>query len=670
VTFRLWGEKKQIPVFLAIGAALLLLALPTGSSEAGWLVTWNLKTLLWGLVVTAASWMQGTIFLRLFTDSFDNETSGFWFFLAGGAGFALLSLEAFLLGLAGYFTRSFLTLLVLMVLAACWIVMKMFKVPLFLPIKPPEISTLPALGLAGVALFFNFAFVLVPPVYFDAMSYHLELPSRYLLEHRVFHVTENLYSGYPQLVEILYGVGLALDGVGAAGIISFMGLLLLLGLVWSWCRNRYDDETAAWAVVMIAFTPPVMILAPFFHNDLYMAFFTLAAVFILADKVEGRKLRSGSFVLAGVMAGFAAGTKYTGLGFAIGVPVIVGLTVHLKRAIIAPVKGDVGEQIRGWGVFTGTALLTASPWYLKNLVFTGDPLFPLLSGLRGHVPGLSSLATDAFYKGNSLADIWQWTLVPYQAVFRFWELQLPMSIGLVPLVLLPTLVWLARDRFRTQRVDPLLFFWMIVSLTVWYLTFRAGRFALPMAVMLFVWFAAAFRGTVSESFRAGSALTVIVVFLLMINLASFLGFVTSYADMVTGAFGRITARNYLASTYAPFGALDYLNHLEPDGKVLFLGEMKGFYSNFQREVPTFDVPHRLVELVRKGNGSDRIADTLREKGFSHILFNPQEYARLSVKSPLLRLDKGQQKLMDTFLADSTRAVYSGGGLKVLEIADE
>jgi hypothetical protein len=191
-----------------------------------------------------------------------------------------------------------------------------------------------------------------------------------------------------------------------------------------------------------------------------------------------------------------------------------------------------------------------------------------------------------------------------------------------------------------------------------------------MAVMTFLWLAAAFRGTVRDAPRVGPALTGLVTFLVFMNLAAFLGFMSSYADTLSGAWGRIPPRVYLERTYAPFGAVQYLNRLELEGKVLFLGEMKGFYSMFPREVSTFDVPNRLVELIRQGEGSDGAAKNLLEHGFSHILFNPGEFERLAAKSPFLRLGPDQRAILDTFLAERTMTVFSGGGIRVLEIAHE
>ena len=644
------GRERML--LLAVAAAAFLVVTGAGISGAGWLLIQNVRALLWGAVLVAAAYLQGSVFIRLATPSQSESGDGITPVLATGLGLGVLSLEGLALGLAGWFNRPALTVLVLFVAAASWAAARRLKIPLRGVPLPTATGALMPLGLTGLAIFFSLMFSLVPPVYFDAMSYHLELPSRYLLEGRIFHVSENLYSGYPQIVEVLYGIGLALSGAQTAGVISLIGFLLVLGLVWSWGRKNFGEETASWATVLVSFTPPIMTLTGFFHNDWYLTFFTLSAVFVLAEGAD----RPRSMVLAGVLAGLASGTKYTGLGFAVGIPLLAGAICGL------------GGRGRGagkrWAVFAGVALVTACPWYLKNLFFTGDPLFPLISGMKGEIQGLSTLAADAYFKGVRVSDLWRWILLPYQSVFRFWELQLPLSPGFIPLVLLPTLPVLRRHR----AVTPFLLIWTGVSLLVWYFTFRAGRFALPMAVLTLVWFAAAFRESVRAAPRTGPVLTVVVTFLVFLNLANYLGFQANYADVLNGAFGKIPREVYLERTYAPYRAIDYLNHLDPPPKkVLFLGEMKGFYSRFPREVATFDVPNRLIRLVQEGQGPDSAADSLTALGFSHVLLNRAEFTRLAAKSSLLRLSPEKKNVLENFLRKRTRTVFPGDPIAVLEI---
>ena len=120
----------------------------------------------------------------------------------------------------------------------------------------------------------------------------------------------------------------------------------------------------------------------------------------------------------------------------------------------------------------------------------------------------------------------------------------------------------------------------------------------------------------------------VVCAMLLLNIGTVLAFEEGYAYRTGAAFGIVEDEEYLEKYYPLYPALSFLNELDPPpGKVLFLGEMKGFYSRFDREVPTFEVPNRLIEMIRKGAGGSRIAADLGSGGFTHILYNSLEMKR-------------------------------------------
>lgn len=658
------GVVKEIADLRKAGWQLVFAAVIAGASFFAlvdiippfWVLLQHVRAILWGVVLLVTGSLQGWVLLRPLlpgTGSRDLD-SAFFLVVVAGLGLGFLSLELFFLGLVGLFTRLAITAFVLCILAVCAGVMWLRKM------KLPQVdlgweaqASLP-LGFTALAVFLNLYLALVPPVFFDALSYHLELPSRYLQAGRIFHIPENLYSGYPQLVEVLYGAGLALGGVDVAGILSLVGFLLVLTLIWTWARAVFGDESAAWATAIISFTPPLMLLVGFYHNDWYLAFYTLAAVMLLSRV----GLTTGTMALVGCAAGLAAGTKYTALAFALAIPLFAGLVMDL-------VSRRKGRAV-GWVLFLAAAVLVASPWYLKNFFFTGDPLFPLFSGLKGGVEGLSDLARDTHFRGLGLNDLWGWVLVPWQAVFQPSRIQLALSMGVLPLALAPTLFSLRKKHL----VSPFLLAWIFGSLAVWYLTFRAGRFALPMILIFLVWISGGFRMVVRAEPAKGRFLTGMVVFLLFINLGHVVGFVSVYADVLKGALTRVSADTYLTHTYAPYRAISFLNNTHPQPKVLFLGEMRGFYSRFPREVPTFEVPNRLLAMIRSGKTAEEMAESLITKGFSHILYNRLEMERLGAKTTLLRLDESEKERLDDFFQKKTIGVFSDSGISVREIRRE
>ncbi|MDF1525553.1 MAG: glycosyltransferase family 39 protein [bacterium] len=611
---------------------------------------------LWWIVILAVSWGQGALLLRVLYSEGPKGEREMRPALVIGLGLGALSLEIFLLGLAGFYNTQAITALVLAVLVAVAPVLRKDIVRILPGVTPGVQKFGPGtripLILISIAGLVNLLFTLVPPVFFDAMTYHLELPSRYLLEGKVFHVSENLYSGYPQIAEILFGAGMALDGLDLAGMISMTFLLLTILLLWEWGKERFGEAGTAWGIALLVLTPPLMVIAGFFENDWAAAFFTLATLAILA---EGDR-RPASMVLAGCMAGLATGCKYNALAFALAAPLAAGIWDDLRE--------KRGLHSVPWGIFLLSALVVVSPWYLKNLLFTGDPLYPLLAGFAGKVPGLKILAADTHYHTISIKDIWTWALVPYFAVFKPWSLQFPMSIGRLPVVLLLTLPWLKGSRTGNRFLGT----WALLFFVAWYFSFRSGRFLIPLLAVAFLYMGTGFARVLAVDSIWSRLLKAFAVIMLLANVWIFLDFDAGYANRAGIAFGMTKDKEYLSSNYPLYPAINYLNNLDPQpGKVLFLGEMKGFYSNFSREVATFEMPHRLIEMVKDGRTSNEMANELSRAGFTHILFNTWEMKRLAAKSPFLRIDDEAASMLTRFLSDQADIAFEEKGIYVFTL---
>ncbi|HNW92598.1 MAG TPA: hypothetical protein PKM88_06800, partial [bacterium] len=144
-----------------------------------------------------------------------------------------------------------------------------------------------------------------PPVTYDAMTYHLALPQHYLNTGGIGALPWNHYSGFPQTVELLFLLALALGGYGAVPMVAFsLGVWLLValwGLARSCCRL---SPAAAWLALLLALTVPeiwdgfsvAMIDVP------AALFMVLAAAFLF-----GRTPRE--LVAAAVFTGLAMGCK-------------------------------------------------------------------------------------------------------------------------------------------------------------------------------------------------------------------------------------------------------------------------------------------------------------------------------------------------------------------------
>jgi hypothetical protein len=197
---------------------------------------------------------------------------------------------------------------------------------------------------------------------------------------------------------------------------------------------------------------------------------------------------------------------------------------------------------------------------------------------------------------------------------------------------------------------------------------------MPIIVVAYLWLGAAMAFSSDGSGRAQKALKLTVCFALLVNMGVFVGLSDYVNRSVGAALGTKSPSRYLTNTYEVYPAIDFLNQLSPPpGKVLFLGEMRGFYSLFPREVASHDASNRLLTMIREGRSSGEIMDRLFRAGFTHILINPVEYERMAYgnrNAPLWQLDPHQKEALGAFLKDHTDEVFTQNSISVVWIRHE
>jgi 4-amino-4-deoxy-L-arabinose transferase-like glycosyltransferase len=99
--------------------------------------------------------------------------------------------------------------------------------------------------------------------------------------------------------------------------------------------------------------------------------------------VEGHEIGKSQprwFVLAGLLAGFAAATKPNGL-------LLLLLLFFALAWGLGRVKTEIGTSVVQLALFVFLAILPLGPWLAKNFVWTGNPFFPFFSALFDRIRG-------------------------------------------------------------------------------------------------------------------------------------------------------------------------------------------------------------------------------------------------------------------------------------------
>lgn len=220
---------------------------------------------------------------------------------------------------------------------------------------------------------------LAPPTEADALVYHLAVPKVYVRAHQVIDVPYNLYSYLPFGVEMLYTAGLVLDSSGIVAALTHYtyGVLIVLA-IYSLGRRYFSPEIGLWAALFFVSPPMVTNLMSVPAAELGPTlYFTLALAAVLrwCDKRQWHWA-----VLAGIFAGLTAGAKLQPVFLVMSLGVVFLATALLIEPTRTLTRRQYLQPLLGFAVL---ALLVASPWFIKNWVYTGNPIYPFLYSVFG-----------------------------------------------------------------------------------------------------------------------------------------------------------------------------------------------------------------------------------------------------------------------------------------------
>lgn len=243
----------------------------------------------------------------------------------------------------------------------------------------------PLAATLAVAVFFGLPFalraLLVVPVDWDSLNYHLFFPATWIQREQVdllaWAYPYNLVAFFPgnsELVTTMTMVVLRNDLLAQLVNLPLVAVTAIAtGLL---CRTLGGTRSAAWgAGLFVATTPALLSWGATSYVEPMLNVSVLAAVLYAVAALAAAPERLPRLALiAGLAAGLAAGTKYTGALPALCVGAAIGGAPLLWPHQAG--RSRLRMAARAALLFTAAALLTASYWYLRNWVVTGNPVYP------------------------------------------------------------------------------------------------------------------------------------------------------------------------------------------------------------------------------------------------------------------------------------------------------
>lgn len=287
-------------------------------------------------------------------------------------GLGLLGVGFFLTGQVAFTPTIVAVLLTLTALPAVWRIFTKIR-STGLTTAAPKIfapPVLPAAVVTFVLLVTAFAGVaeITGDWGHDAIAYHLLGPKVWLRDGLVRPVLDNSHTAFPATAEMLFAALMALGGPLAPGFSGVLTLGLLFAVVFSLARRiGLDGRLAWWCVALVAAMPAVYAGAHSGFIDVLYASFVLAAARIGFDAE-----RPADFILFGLFCGLSAATKYTGL---LALPELILCSALIRRSE----KKEPQPRLAAWKgalISLATAGLVAAPFYARNWILLGCPIYP------------------------------------------------------------------------------------------------------------------------------------------------------------------------------------------------------------------------------------------------------------------------------------------------------
>ena len=538
-------------------------------------------------------------------------------------GLGALALLMFGLGIARAWTRIGAWVLVAIGLA---LFVRALKYRPFQNYRTLRLSTLPPIPilLLLTSLVLSFILAFAPITYYDSLTYHFALPAIYQRAHGWIPLPSFMYSAFPQNTELWWLLGNLLCNDALANLLNWSISVLILLAIFEGGRRFIDGKTAWWSMALFAVMPAFLLLSSGGYVETPLALFTLLSLYALL-LWRASPASSALLTASGFFVGIACGIKYTAaIPFAIGV-CFIGIISW--RSGIKRVAGDVLR----YGI---PAALTVSPWLIKNAVYFGNPVFPFFYhyGAGKLNPWTNSMASTYFaglmiYQSHALWEIPKlfWDILVHGMDYGG-GMDVLGNFGWAPLaILLPCVAWMR----KRSAVIYLLLGYFVLFFVSWGISRPVLRFLFPLAPVM-AWLAGAGWvkgvGRMPEKFRQGSAILlggfIVSGFLIFFEIASRM-------SLFGVAMGLQRRDEYLMRHLTYYAAATVVNRLPPSARVYVLGDQRRYYYTGNVEVPTIFNPNPMIEWANAAKSGEDLLMRIKSAGYSHILINYDEMARLA-----------------------------------------
>jgi len=543
-----------------------------------------------------------------------------------------------------------------------------------------EIALLLLMGFAGIASFLAAA---TPPFFYDALVYHLAAPHKYLLRHGFHFIPHQHFSNFPMNLGMLFLVALSFSEGMLVQLFSWSYAPMLALAIYGFAKSRWGERMAIMSAAIMFLTPGPLIISTLTSVDCAVMFYAFLSVVALLSWFSSSK--TWWFVCSAVFCSIAIGTKYQAIAAFCGIEMVMLVHDYFVE------KHSLLTGIRNMVLFGLIVLCGMSPWLIKNIIYTGNPLYPFFHSLFSpESPRFTNYADLMSSVGNPIHSFFHTFLRSHPFSWRHWLdfagilLKAPWTFtmtitgaagktGVLFLLGLPGLLLIQKMDRPVQYL--LVFsgcafgFWMFLLPWVQ----RYGFAMLPALSIVTAYILWRIPATPRASKLLLTGLNVLLLYHLMLFLVEEIRILQPFMYL----FGNVSKEEFLLEhgvNYYP--VLQY--EIPSNAKILFVGESRGYYC--QRDyllytaiegVDDNEIPLR--KLIVESQNLQELLQRLQRLGITHILVNFSEmnrFARHYLKRDSyfgFQTQKDQAMLSALFSPQYARVLISQSQVTLYEI---
>ena len=493
------------------------------------------------------------------------------------------------------------------------------------------------IGALGLTAFFALISVLAPSDIgeWDTLSHHLASVKLWIAAGQITPIPFMHQSNFPFAVDNLYIWGHMWGGQAGAKMFSLVFLMFGTRTIFGLAFQIYGRKAAWWSALLFITIPVVLWESGTAYIDVAHGLFAGLGILFACQFLANLGDRRWMW-LCGVCLGFAAGTKYTGLQTML----VVGATLLLfglfggRRRESSTDKHELKHFARYVLPAAALTFLIACPWYIKNYIWNGNPVYPFfyeqLGGEnwderraaiytneqrtfgvgRGQMSGSPSENLDPSQLGHSILGL-AYQPGRYVNPGQTQGFGEPLGAVGVPLVAV-FLLGLIRGRPKSVNASSLnsaILFAVGLSLILWFVLSQQSRYITSLAPPLAVLAAGlvSWRGVGTALKLAIAAQAAFTLYLMKDR---------RFDAQIQVVTGKVSKEDFQAQMIPFYTAAQKINLVAQSGKVALYDEVFGYL---------LDVPyiwanpgHSLLIPYDSLDTGESYADELKKQGFTHV----------------------------------------------------